>query len=185
MKYLKLYENFENDNIMVFYHGGNLDNADDYIIHKKGKITFGTGLYGTERLDIARKYAKGGRKLYKLEIEKGNDITKCFLDKDKCMNFINNYIIKSLRLFILGKLEVHFKNDKIDASIFNNLILNFKGIKSSNTPKLRKFFVDNNIDYEISNNTFGFSEKMIVLFNMKKIKNIYRMMANDELKLIL
>ena len=60
----------------------------------------------------------------------------------------------------------------VDVKILNNLIINFDAIKPGNTKYLRQFYIDNGIDYNIVDNSFGWHEKMMVLINMKKIKNI-------------
>jgi hypothetical protein len=70
----------------------------------------------------------------------------------------------------------------VDAEIFNNIILNHKAIKGTNTSKLRQFFIDNNIDYEIVDNPFGWGEKMMVLYNMKKIVNVLQVKSSDRME---
>lgn len=45
----------------------------------------------------------------------------------------------------------------------------------------RKFYIDNNIDYNIVYNPFGWGEKMMVLFNMRKIVNIKRIFPKDKI----
>jgi hypothetical protein len=187
MKYIKLFENFitppDIENTMIFFHGGNLDEFKDTIINKKGRFRFGVGLYATERLESAREYAKGNRKLYMLNIEIGNDIHNSLLNKNDCIDFVKSNIITTKRNLMLSSLEEHYKDDKIKAYIFNNLIITHECIKPTKTNELREFFVNNNIDYEIQNGTFGFPDNMIVLFNMKKIKNIIRIMPKDVVKL--
>lgn len=173
MKYIKYFENID-ANTMHFYHGGNLDTISDYITHRKGRAEFGAGLYATGNIDVARKYAKGSRKLYEIWIEKGNDIRYCFLDKDKCLDFINSCAIASKRKELKEYLDKLFLNDKIKAFMFNNILLNKECIKSTQLDKLRKFYVDNGIDYEIFSSSFGFLEEMIVLYNMNKIKEVKR-----------
>jgi len=44
---------------MSFWHGGNLDDYDDVIAHKKGRSEFGPGLYLTTSWDVVQKYRKG------------------------------------------------------------------------------------------------------------------------------
>ena len=80
---------------------------------------------------------------------------------------------------MLSSLEKHYKDDKLAAYVFNNLLINHECIKPTKTSNLQQFYVNNNIDYEIQDSTFGFDDKMIILYNMKKIKSIVRIMPKD------
>lgn len=154
---------------MQFWHGGNLDDYNEIIAQKNGRYEYGPGLYLITKLSVAEKYSKGSRKLYHVKVEKGNDIYDSLLDVSVVHEFVKNYVIGSLRKEVLQRILNHTKDGKIKAFIFNNIILNNKAIKSTKTQNLRQFYVDNNIDYEIVDNAFGFGEKMMVLYNMKKI----------------
>jgi hypothetical protein len=157
------------ENKMELYHGGNLDEYNDIIAQKNGRYEYGAGLYLTTHQDTARKYAKGSRKLYKITIEKGVDIQDALIDADNINTFIKKYVISSKRKEISDRLSKWNVDGKIKAYIFNNVILNEKGISASNTKYLRTFLVDNGIDYETVDNPFGWGETMIVLYNMAKI----------------
>lgn len=156
-------------NTRNFWHGGNLSEYSDVIAQKNGRYEYGPGLYLTTQYDVAKKYAKGSRKLYIVTVALGNDIHDSFLETSKVIEFIKKYIIASKRKEILYYIEKYNVDGKIKGYLFNNLILNHKAIKPSNTPMLRNFLVENGIDYEIINNAFGFGEDMMVLYNMKKI----------------
>ena len=61
--------------------------------------------------------------------------------------------------------------------------INNKAIQSTKTIYLRKFLIQNGIDYEIVNNPFGFgNENMIVLYNMKKLVNVIQIMPGDKIE---
>ena len=65
-------------NTMTFWHGGNLDDYNQGAINQKaGRYEYGPGLYLITKYSEAIKYAKGSRKLYKVTVEKGNNISKC------------------------------------------------------------------------------------------------------------
>lgn len=172
MKYLKLFE--EIDNNMIFYHGGNLDNYSPFISHKKGRYEHGPGLYAIQHIDTAIRYAKGNRKLYKLTIEKGRDLNDIKFDIDKCLYFIKYNVTASKRKLVLERMEKFIIDDKIKGYIFNNIMLNTNCVKPSKTKEWQKFLVENGADYNICNNTFGFGEDMITLYNLNKLKNIER-----------
>ncbi len=190
MKHIKTSKDFLNESIietpsipntMNFWHGGNLDDYNDVISQKNGRYEFGAGLYITTHYETARKYAKGSRRLYLITVEKGVEINKAFIPTDKGIEFIENFIISSKRKEVLSRIQKYITDLGIKASVFNNIILNGKAIKPSNTRFLRQLFVDNGIDYEIVDNPFGWGEEMMVLYNIKKIVNVIHVKAGDKI----
>lgn len=169
-------------NTKNFWHGGNLDDYVENIAHKKGRYEYGPGLYAITKYEVASKYAKGNRKLYLLSIENGNEINDVYLERDIVEDFVKKYVISSKRKEILNRYEKHYDENKINASIVLNIILNENAIKSSDTDKLRSFLLDNNIDYELVDNPFGWGETMIVLYNMNKIKNKIVIKPKDKIE---
>jgi hypothetical protein len=169
-------------NTLNFWHGGNLNEYNETIAQKNGRYEYGAGLYLTSYYDIAKKYAKGSRKLYLITVEIGNDINDSLLPINDLIEFINQYVITNKRKEIIEILQKYNKNGFIKGNIFNNIILNQKAIKSVNTQYLREFYIKNNIDYEIVDNAFGYHENMMVLYNMKKIKNIIRVESGDKIE---
>lgn len=169
-------------NTKNYWHGGDLDNFVDNVAHKKGRYEYGPGLYAITKYDVAAKYSKGNRKLYLLTIENGNEINDVKIPRKNVEYFVRKYVKSSKRNEILGYYERHYEDDNINASIFNNIILNQDGIKPSDTDKLRSFLLNNNIDYEIVDNPFGWHETMIVLYNMDKIVNKIRINPKDEIE---
>ena len=183
MKHLKRFnENLEFEDDMQFWHGGDLDNYDDIIAQKNGRYEYGPGLYLTTHYDTAKKYAKGRRKFYMISVEKGNDINKSLLDIDRVKEFVNKYVVKNKQREILQRIEKYNKENTIKGYIFNNILLNEKALSPRNTSKLRQFLIDNGVDYEIVDNPFGWGEKMMVLYNMKKIKNVKQITSKDKIE---
>lgn len=166
---------------MNFWHGGNLDDYSDIIAQKNGRYEYGSGLYLTTHYSTAQKYSKGSRKLYLITIAQGQDITDSFLDINKVQDFIKMYVIGTMKKFIWEKIQKYIENGQIKAYIFNNMILNNKAIKSTATQYLRTFYIDNGIDYEIVDNAYGWREKMLVLYNMKKIVNVIQIKPGDKI----
>lgn len=166
-------EEFENTT-MRFFHGGDLDNIKHNHSHKSGRYEFGAGLYLVNDYRVVEKYIKGSRKLYIVDVLYGNNIENVFLDHDTALDFINTIVLTKHRKSIITYLEKYLENNKVPADIFNNLILNHKAIPSSKTNELKNFLMENNIDYEISNNSFGYGEYMMILYNTRLIKNIER-----------
>ena len=169
-------------NTISLWHGGNLDDAyDDTISHKKGRFEFGAGLYCTTHYYTAQKYSKGSRKLYLITIKKGRDARTTEIDYNKSIDFVNDYVIKSKRTEILQALS-KYKDKPLFAFIFNNIIINYEGIKPSNTISLRNFLVNQGVDYLIVDNAFGWHETMIVIFDMKMIVNKQIVKPKDKIE---
>jgi predicted GNAT family acetyltransferase len=156
-------------NTRNFWHGGNLDEYSDVIAQKNGRYEFGAGLYLTTQYDVAKKYAKGSRKLYIVTVKNGIDINDVDINTEDAISFIKNYCLTNKRKELLYYIEKYNRDGKVPAYLFNNMILNNKAVKPSNTKILRSFLIKNGIDYELVNNAFGFGEDMMVLYNMDKI----------------
>ena len=169
-------------NTMNFWHGGNLDNYNDIISQKNGRYEFGAGLYITTHYETAAKYSRGSRKLYLITVENGVDINKATLDVNKVKDFINTYIIGNKKKMLWERLQEYIDGDKVKAYVFNNIILNEKAIKATNTRYLREFYVSNGIDYDIVDNAFGWGERMMVLYNMDKIVNTIQIKPKDKIE---
>jgi hypothetical protein len=167
---------------MLFWHGGNLSDISQPIKHKKGRHEYGPGLYATTHYDTARKYSKGSRKLYLLEIEEGKNLEDATINIESAQSFIQNNVTKSKQSDLLERINNRTKDGSIPAYIFLNNILNADALKSSKMNLLREFLVDNGIDYEVVNNPFGWNETMVVLYNMNKIKNIKQITPKDDIK---
>lgn len=169
-------------NTMNFWHGGNLENYNEVIAQKNGRYEYGAGLYLTTHYNTALKYSKGSRKLYLVTVENGVDIEKSFLDVEKVKEFIDTYVIGRMKKMVWERLQKYIDGNNVKAYVFNNIILNEKAIKSTNTRYLRSFFVENGIDYNIVNNAFGWGEIMMVLYNMKKIVNVIQIKPKDKIE---
>ncbi len=169
-------------NTLNFWHGGNLNEYDDIIAQKNGRYEFGAGLYLTTHYDTARKYAKGNRKFYLITVKKGVNIHDAFLPMDKITEFVKENVIGNKRKEVMMNIQSHENDGKVKAFLFNNIVINHKAIKSSNTRNLRQFLVDNGIDYDIVHNAFGWHEDMMVLYNMKKIVNVIQVKPTDKIE---
>lgn len=171
----------ETADTLTLWHGGNLDDYDDVIAQKNGRYEYGPGLYLTTSYDVVEKYKKGGRKLYMITIEKGNDLGESMISYDICVEFVRKHVIKNKQKDIIATFDRRRKGDVVPANVVNVSILNNKALQANKTSELRQFFINNNIDYEIVGNAFGFGETMVVLYNMKKIVNIKQIKSTDKI----
>jgi hypothetical protein len=170
----------ESTNTLTLYHGGRLDSGpEEDFTPKKGRAQFSSGLYLTTHYGTAQRYAKGGRKLYRVTVEKGNDADDIIIPKEDCLEFVNRYCIKSKLKEVLFWIN---KRPYIDGDIFINTIVNNDSLPSSKSGILRKFLVQHGIDYSVVDNAFGWHERMIVLFNLRKILNIEVIKPKDKIE---
>jgi hypothetical protein len=167
-------------NTMTFWHGGNLDDYDDVIAQKNGRYEYGAGLYLTTSFDVVSKYTKGSRKLYLITVENGVEISDAIIPEESLKAFIKSYVKSDMRNIVWERMQKYRVENGFKANVFNNIVLNSKAIKPTNTKQLRQFYVDNGIDYEIVDNAFGWGEKMLVLYNMKKIVNTIQIKPGDK-----
>jgi hypothetical protein len=152
---------------LTLWHGGDLKNGiDDNFVSKKGRAEFSSGLYLTTHYGTAQRYSKGSRRLYRITIEKGNDADDVIIPTEEMLSFVKTYVIKAKLKEVYDAIN---RRSNLDAGIFINIIVNHDAIKPTNTGKLRMFLVQQGVDYTIVDNAFGWHERMIVLFNMKKI----------------
>jgi hypothetical protein len=163
------YELVVAEQTMTLWHGGNLEFAQENISHKGGRWEHGPGLYLTTHYDTARKYSKGSRKLYRIVIRKGTNITEVNIPIAVVREFMDTYFVRSRKKDVAERIEKRIKDDKINADTFLNITFNEQAIKNTDTDKLREFLVKQGVDYSIVDNAFGWHERMIVLFNMKNI----------------
>lgn len=166
---------------MSLWHGGNLSSELVLIPQKNGRFEYGAGLYATTHYDTARKYSKGSRKLYLLTLSHGVDASNSQVQYDKALGFINQFVTKSKRNEIIQRIAKYNQNGMVPAFVFNNVILNEKAIKATNTVNLSQFFVDNGIDYLLVPNAFGWNEMMVVIFNLHKITNVQQIKPTDKI----
>jgi hypothetical protein len=156
----------------IFYHGGNLDNGLNYDFKQKSvRNEYGPGLYLTSSYQVVKKYVKGNRKLYKVYIEEGNDLNDTNFTLENVYIFLNE-LPKIKALKIKDILNKYVKNNTIKGYILINILVNHKLLTPEISKKLIKFLVNNNVDYYIINNPFGWGEKMMILYNHKKIEKI-------------
>lgn len=156
-------------NTMEFWHGGNLDAEMSF---RSGRWEYGPGLYLTTHYLTAKKYAKGSRKFYKISVENGNDSNSTLISFSVAEAFVDRYCAKSKANEIVKYL---FKNSNEDGMVIADrlitLCINYDALKASGAAALRTFLVENGVDYTMVDSPFGWNEKMMVLYNMKKIVN--------------
>lgn len=166
---------------MLFWHGGDLENMSMRDDHRFGRTEYGPGLYLTTSYNLASSYSKGSRKLYLVHVKHGNDMSDHRLPISSVMEFIKLNVMASKRKEIIDTVENWTNDGTIGAETFNNILINEGAVKPSNKNALRRFFVDQGIDYLITGNISGWGGNMMVLFNFDKIDEIRRFMPGDRM----
>ncbi len=159
---------------VTLYHGGrNLEfNYRDMIIHKKGRWEYGPGLYLTTHKETARKYAKGGGRVYDVTVELNNDIKHTEISLDSAIEFIKRYCLKSKQAQIIDDLKSNLNRlGKLYAYVIVNLCINLDALPQSKTPFLRKYLIENGVDYAIDRYHLS-NEFVVIVYNPDIIKSI-------------
>lgn len=160
----------ESDTVTLFHGGKSIDNYfHGTLPNPKGNREYGPGLYLSTEYSIAAKSTKGGSKIYKVTVEKGNDIYKIKLDLEDIKYFIQKYVIGSKRKDFLYRLEGYIKDNKVSAGTFLNMIINSKAIQSNSIRYLKNFLVSKGIDYAIER--FD-SHTLLIVMNSNKIQKV-------------
>lgn len=168
---------------MKFWHGGNLDprNLDSDFAQKGGRYEYGPGLYLTSHYDTAAKYAKGSRKLYIVEVNPGTELGDVSIPLEDALEAVKRFASAKTRRDISERVESRSGGSgMVKASTVLNLLLNTEGaIRSTKTGEIRQWLIDIGADYAIVNSPFGWGETMLVLYNVKKIKNVRQATKED------
>jgi len=148
----------------------------------KGRYESGPGLYLTTHYETARKYAKGGRKMYKVTIEEGTDLNDVKISIDDVKRFVSNNVVSRKRKDVNKSLDLHNRGGFVKAYILNNSLINNDALRPSRTGELVQFFLEQGIDYQIVENAFGWGERVLVLYNMKKLINKTIIRVGDKIE---
>jgi len=167
---------------IALYHGGRDLKASfrDTIAHKKGNWEYGPGLYLTTHYNTARKYAKGGGKVYKVVVEKGQEADDTWIDEQDINKFVSDYILAAKRKKLLLDLGKHIGPKGINADTFINLVLYYKAVTNSKSGKLKDFLSEHGVDYNIVTRYNGRDETVMVVINSKKIMNVSTVDPNTK-----
>jgi hypothetical protein len=169
-----------NNQTMVFWHGGDLSDIDNTFRQQTKKQEYGPGLYLTTSYNVVKDYVKGSRKLYRVEVSLGNSLEDAEIPYEKVMEFLNK-LPKQVSIKIKSSIDKYNRNGFVNAEIINNLFVNYNLLKPEISYKLKEFYLENNIDYSLVNNAFGWGEDMMVLFNTNRIVNVERIGPKDKI----
>ncbi len=171
------------DSTLTLWHGGrNLESSyHEFAPHKGGRWEHGPGLYLTNHYDIAARYAKGGNKLYKVTIVKGQDSDDVTIPFEDVSDFAKRMIKGKARKEFLEMCQTNMQRrglSGVPAKVVSTLALNLEAIQNSNTGELRRFLVDHGADYTFVQNYHG-GASVYVIHNPKVIKRVEIIKGSD------
>jgi len=179
----QLFEEENSSNTMTLWHGGNNLEYSYHEMrpHTKGNWDHGPGLYLTTNFHTAVKYAKGGKKIYEVTIDKGTDIQNVTIPLEDGVNFVKKYCIGKYKKQIIDDLKDNMnRRGHLFLNAVVNLCFNYQALSTANTVALRRFVVDHGADYEIVRNYGGRSDDtVVVVYNPKIIRKVKAVKTSD------
>lgn len=171
---------------MELWHGGKLPGIISRIEQPKpGRWEMGPGLYLTTHYSTAQRYAKGGRKVYRVSLVSGKNLGAAAVSQDVLFHFINKTYSK-----VNAKVLKDYYNDPMNkprSSVAGmlklenllNLTINDELLRPSKAVRLAEFFVECGVDYSVNRHFGGRNETVLVVFNPKIIKKVVPVSAKD------
>ena len=158
--------------VLVLWHGSqDWEGPGEIRRAKAGSILHGPGLYLTTSADTARKYAKGGGSVIRIELE----LPIRWLSEAKMLTADAVAFVRDLprlrhRKQILEDLKRaaarHGDGSEVWPGTVLNLMSNADAIKGDQGPALARFLVENGVDAELVQRG---TEDWVVLYNPGKI----------------
>jgi len=168
-------------NLMHFFHGGDLDEIKYDLVQRSDRQVYGPGLYLITSWDVAKKYAKGGRKMYIVSVEKGTDLEDKTIDFETLSEFLKRYLPAKKAQEVLERANYRLHENNIPLFIVSNILINSGYMKSKFSLTWKTFIVGLGVDYQMDKSAFGGAGDMMILYNPMKIKSVKRIMPNDKL----
>lgn len=155
------------------YHGGNKWFGQPEVrASKKGQYEGGIGLYFTTSYETARTYAKGGKVVTKVHIDRAfRSVEKVNISLNSMLDFLKSLPRLKNKNEIIDRINAYsgrLKSTDIPASVLNNLIVNYEAGSGDNGIKVNQFLVDHGVDAEVQSKS---NEDWLVVFNTSIIKD--------------
>lgn len=173
----------ESENQMVLYHGGHKDLAmtfRDMAGNKKGSFEHGTGLYLTPSESMAAKYAKGGNAMFRVTVELERPMEDVTVTEEEVDDYITTFVPTKLRKEFREYALRRAKDGTIRIQTLMNLTVNYE-IPASRTAKIRQWFVDHGVGYDVVTNYGGWGVDkgtVYIIYDPKLIKKVERKNAS-------
>ena len=170
-KYVLLKES--SSDTFPMYHGGNKWFGQPEVrASRKGQYEGGIGLYFTTSYETARGYAKGGKVVTKVYIDKNfKNINNVDIPLNSLVEFLMSLPKLKNKKEIVDRIKNYsekIKSTNIPAYVLNNLIVNYEAGSGDNGIKINQFLVGHGVDAEVQSKS---NEDWLVVFNANIIKN--------------
>lgn len=163
----------------MMWHGGSLSYKPSKYTGCKGKWEHGPGLYLSTSYEVARKYAKGGKKTSLITFQLGNEIRNQVLPLNAVVQFIQQYVKVAFRKPLINEITMKWQNNQsVPAYVLVNLLINDEALPTRRTVELNQFLVEHGIDYILIPN-FGGSSTAVVLLNFELIQQVKVISAKE------
>lgn len=164
------------DSTFKMYHGGSRWSylPTDIQPGKTNRYEAGVGIYFTNSYNTARKYAKGGKVVHLVEIDKQfKDIEVVTAPVSKIVEFVKNVPQLSSKNDIIRDINAYATRvgkTEISLSILNNLVVNYQAARGKSGVYIAKFFTECGADAHVQKQSGD--EVWLVVFNPKILKSV-------------
>lgn len=163
---------------IVLYHGARRWDGPPRILEgRKGRTEHGPGLYLTTSLETARKYAKGGGYVMRIELEPRlgwlNDDGKR-ISIEEILAFLSIERLRNRKKITEDILRYASRTSRSDAplDVLVNLMVYHNALGGSIAPLVASFLVSKGVDAALVTQN---NEDWVVLFNPDKIRHATRL----------
>lgn len=172
MKLAKILKEINEGTFQMYHGGGKWQSAPEIRPSRAGRYEGGLGIYFTNSYDRARQYAKGGKVVQLVDIQrKFTDIEDVQIPVDDVIEFLNGIRIKN-RSDIIADIQRNaerMKSDSVGAYIINNLLTNYGAGSGQVGVSVVEFLVSHGVDASLEHQSG--EEYWLTVFNTKIIKN--------------
>lgn len=158
------------------YHGGSRWSylPDDIQPGKKNRYEAGVGIYFTNSYNTARKYARGGKVVHMVEIDKNyRDISRVMISVEEMVNFVKSVSGLKKRNDIIKDILAYSQRTnrtEISGDVLNNLIVNYEAGAGRPGVEIAKFLASKGVDASLQRQSG--EEVWLVVFNPKILKKV-------------
>lgn len=163
---------------LVFYHGAQKwEGSPEIVSHRKGHAEHGPGIYLTTSWQTAKKYAKGGGSVYRMELAPTTRwLQHTKIQTDKAVDFINSLSRIRNKKDILASVLRLSRNDEIQAEYLVNAFVNADAASGQHGPALAEFLTRQGADASLVKQS---GEDWVVVFNPRKIVSTRKLTPKD------
>lgn len=152
---------------------------------RSGRAELGVGLYLSNSVERASKYAKGSRRLYEVEVDlsQAQDLRNTYLPTQTVTDWVKKHVARAKQQPILRDISDHNVSGYVSLNVLNNLMVNFETLTPKNSLALNKLLIEGHADYVLDRFGGMANEQVLVVINpaiVKRIEPLSRQALNKE-----